>query len=71
MEDIIINVPKDWDDARKDDLASKLDSLGLPSNVRILITNKMDVKFVTAEVMDTLKDTTYELNKNYIDKENI
>jgi hypothetical protein len=69
MEDIIINVPKSWNDTQKDELATKLEGLGLPSDVRILITNKMDVKFVDADVMDTLRDTTYEFNKNYIDKD--
>jgi hypothetical protein len=59
-EDIIVNVPQDWDNTKKDKLANELKKLGLPDNMRILITNKMDVKFVDADVMDTLRDTTYE-----------
>jgi hypothetical protein len=55
MEDIIINVPKDWDESQKEDLASKLEELELPSTLRILITNKMDVKYVDADVMDRLR----------------
>lgn len=60
MEDIVINVPKDWDDEKKEDLAKRLEDIHFPSDYRIMITNKMDVKFVDTEVFDTLRNTTYE-----------
>lgn len=54
-EDIIINVPKSWDDAKKDDLAQRLNDIYLPEDYRIFITNKMDAKIVDAETMDKMR----------------
>ena len=54
-EDIIINVPKSWDDAKKDDLAQRLNDIYLPEDYRIFITNKMDAKVVDAETMDKMR----------------
>jgi hypothetical protein len=54
-EDIIINVPKSWDDAKKDDLAQRLNDIYLPDDYRIFITNKMDTKIVDAETMDKMR----------------
>ncbi len=54
-EDIIINVPKSWDDAKKDDLAQRLNDIYLPEDYRIFITNKMDTKVIDAETMDRLR----------------
>ena len=56
VDDIVVNVPKDWNDEKKQDLAKALDKLKLPNDIRILITNKMDVKFVSPETMDRLRD---------------
>jgi hypothetical protein len=58
VEDIVINVPKDWNDEKKQDLAKQLDKLKLPNHLRILITNKMDVKIIDADTMDTLRGNT-------------
>jgi hypothetical protein len=58
MEDIIISVPKDWDDARKDEFAKTLQMLHLPDDYRIMITNKMDIKIIDADTMDRLKGNT-------------
>jgi len=55
-DDIIINVPKDWNDEKKDSFAKQLEKLKLPKDIRILITNKMDVKFVSPETMDKMRN---------------
>lgn len=58
MEDIVISVPKDWDDTRKDEFAKTLQMLHLPDDYRIMITNKMDVKFIEPDTMDRLRGNT-------------
>lgn len=55
VENIIINVPKSWDDEKKDDLAQRLNDIYLPEDYRIFITNKMDTKVIDAETMDRLR----------------
>jgi hypothetical protein len=55
VEDIVITVPKSWDDKQKDDFAKRLEELKLADDYRILITNKMDVKFVDAYTMDRMR----------------
>jgi hypothetical protein len=55
-EDIVINVPKDWDDKKKQDLVDQLQGLKFSGEYRILITNKMDVKFVDFETMEKMRD---------------
>ena len=57
-EDIVVNVPKHWDDKQKADLAKRLESMLLPDSYRIMITNKMDVNIVDADTMDRLRGNT-------------
>tara|TARA_R110002167_G_scaffold58285_1_gene165230 strand:- start:426 stop:614 length:189 start_codon:yes stop_codon:yes gene_type:complete len=57
-DDIVINVPKHWDDEKKADLARRLDDIHLPESYRIMITNKMDVNIVDADTMDRLRGNT-------------
>ncbi len=55
MEDIVINVPVSWSVEDKEKFKTKLEELNLPSNYRILVTNKTEVKFISPEVMDKLR----------------
>lgn len=54
-EDIVINVPVHWDDEKKQALADSLKELLLPSEYRIMITNKMDINIVDTDTMDRLR----------------
>jgi|TARA_R110000765_G_C18860978_1_gene600012 hypothetical protein len=57
-DDIVINVPKHWDDEKKDHLAKLMKALHLPDTYRIMITNKMDVNIVDTDTMDRLRGNT-------------
>ena len=54
-EDIVINVPTDWDDDKKQILADSLKELLLPFEYRIMITNKMNINIVDTDTMDRLR----------------
>jgi hypothetical protein len=55
MEDIVIHVPTKWTTEDKENFKSKLEELNLPDSYRILVTNKTEVKFISADVMDRLR----------------
>lgn len=59
-ETIVINVPKEWDDKDKEDfriLMVESTSHSRWENTTIFITNKMDVKLVSTDVMDKLRSS--------------
>lgn len=55
-QNIIISVPKSWDDEMKDGLKQRLSEIYFPDDWTFFITNKMDVKVIDASTMDKLRE---------------